>query len=85
MELSLWVRCSGLWQLTDLEKQRRRNLGLCGYCGESGHSTFRCPVAPASRSRPQPASSNRPPPRFARQAVMTFEVSSETEKDDTQE
>ena len=76
---------SGLWQLTDLEKQRRRNLGLCGYCGESGHSTFRCPVAPASRYRPQPASSNRPPPRFARQAVMTFEVSSETEKDDTQE
>jgi hypothetical protein len=73
---------TGAWHLTEVEKARRKALGLCGYCGETGHSISRCPVAPSSRPYP---STNRPPPRFARQAVMTFEVSPDSEKVDTQE
>ena len=80
MELS----ASGFWQLTQAEKDRRKSLGLCGYCGEKGHPTDSCPVAPPGG--PRWLRQNRPPPRFNRQAVMTFEVSPpETEKDNTQE
>jgi hypothetical protein len=77
---------SGFWQLTQAEKDRRKSLGLCGYCGEKGHSTEACPVAPPGG--PRWARQNRPPPRFNRPAAMTFELSSsgaEKEKDDTQE
>ena len=71
---------SGTWRLTATEKERRRILQLCPYCGEKGHSISNCPVAPPGgppRRRPLP-------PNFNRQAVMTFEVSP-PEKDDTQE
>jgi len=31
--------------LTDAEKLRRRTLGLCGYCGGTGHFAITCPLA----------------------------------------
>ena len=70
---------SGFWHLTETEKTRRRNLGLCHYCGERGHSISDCPVAPPGGPRRRP-----PPPNSNRQAVMTFEVS-QPEKDHAQE
>jgi len=48
------------WHLTDAEKQRRRDLGLCGYCGEGGHFRQQCPA--------------RPPPRAERRNMMTVEL-----------
>ena len=75
---------SGVWHLSETEKSRRRALGLCGYCGEKGHGTYSCPVAPPLQN-PRPNRQTRPPPHFNRQ-LMTFDISQpETEKDDTQE
>jgi len=37
---------NGLWQLMQAERDHRRQLGLCGYCGAKGHSPTTCPVAP---------------------------------------
>jgi len=48
------------WQLTETEKQRRRELELCGYCGEGGHYRQHCPA--------------RPPPRTERRNMMTVEL-----------
>ena len=74
---------SGVWHLTEMEKSRRRALGLCGYCGEKGHGIHSCPVAPPLQN-PRPSRQTRPP-QFNRQ-VMTFEISQpETGKDDAQE
>ena len=36
--------------LTDEEKQRRRSLGLCLYCGESGHLVANCPKSSSSKN-----------------------------------
>ena len=33
-------------KLTPQEKERRRILGLCFYCGLKGHTTFTCPLKP---------------------------------------
>lgn len=33
-------------KLTDDEKQRRRKLGLCLYCGTAGHLANTCPTRP---------------------------------------
>ena len=74
---------SGFWHLTELEKERRRSLGLCGYCGEKGHMTYTCPVAPPWGSRHQ-IRSNRVPAQSNQRTVMNFQLS-EPEKDDTQE
>jgi hypothetical protein len=77
----------GLWHLTEAERSRRRTLGLCGYCGEKGHSTYSCPVAPPFRES-RPNRQTRSAPHFNRQAAMTFELSQpdmESEKGDTQE
>ena len=41
------------WHLTPAEKQRRKELGLCNYCGGPGHRAFNCPKAPPSRSQGQ--------------------------------
>jgi Ty3 transposon capsid-like protein len=74
---------SGLWQLTEMEKTRRKNLGLCGYCGEKGHATLACPVAPPGG--PRHLRDNRPP-RFARQTAMNFALTQpESENADAQE
>ena len=37
---------NGLWQLMQVERDHRRQLRLCGYCGAKGHSHTTCPVAP---------------------------------------
>ena len=34
------------FKLTLQEKERRRTLGLCFYCGLKGHNTFTCPFKP---------------------------------------
>jgi hypothetical protein len=41
---------------TDQERERRRNLNLCLYCGEPGHVIRVCPVRPDSRPHPARAS-----------------------------
>jgi hypothetical protein len=77
----------GFWHLTEAERSRRRTLGLCGYCGERGHPTSTCPVAPPFRES-RPSRQNRSVPHSNRQAAMTFELSHpdmESEKDNTQE
>jgi len=64
---------TGAWRLTAREKERRRKLGLCDYCGEKGHSVARCPVCPP------------PTRRFpARKPLLSFELEM-TEKESTQE
>jgi len=67
---------SGLWQLTQAERDRRRQLGLCGYCGAKGHSTTTCPVAPPGG--PKYLRGNRPMPQFNRQ-IMNVELTDETD------
>ena len=73
---------SGLWHLTDAEKLRRRQLGLCNYCGIAGHDVWSCPSIPPRRQQ-------APRPQFVRQAVMSFELPEnpevDSEKDDAQE
>jgi hypothetical protein len=39
----------GAWHITMAEKQRRRDLGLCAYCGKSGHAVHSCPHPPSAR------------------------------------
>jgi 5-methylcytosine-specific restriction endonuclease McrA len=36
--------------LTEAEKQRRNDLGLCVYCGSSDHEIENCNVKPAKRT-----------------------------------
>ena len=47
-------------RLTDEEKQRRRDKGLCLFCGQAGHIATNCPSAGRSSSSP-PSSTSRPP------------------------
>ena len=72
---------SGLWQLTQAERDRRRQLGLCGYCGEKGHSTTTCPVAPPGG--PKYLRGNRPMPQFNRQ-IMNVELTNETDASESE-
>src|SRR5436190_22886770 len=37
----------GRWRLTMDEKLRRKQLGLCDYCGSATHNVFKCPEKPA--------------------------------------
>lgn len=59
--------------LSDAEKQRRREQGLCHYCGGPGHFADACPLAPQNRqtqpsvnalesSNPTPVLSSNPTP-----------------------
>lgn len=58
---------NGVYRLSMKEKQRRRQFGLCDYCGASNHLWRNCPVRPPSRN----------PPRG--QGVMSFEFSAPAE------
>ncbi|XP_048366995.1 uncharacterized protein LOC125440920 isoform X2 [Sphaerodactylus townsendi] len=42
---------------------RRRRLGLCLYCGESGHMVATCPAKPAARMPPPPRATKRSNPK----------------------
>jgi hypothetical protein len=42
-------------RLTPEEKNRRRENGLCDYCGEFGHFKKDCPTRPAPKASPAPA------------------------------
>ena len=42
-------------QLPDVERQRRRDEGLCLYCGNAGHQVTNCPNAPPDRAPPRSA------------------------------
>ena len=69
----------GKWRLTADEKLRRKQLRLCDYCGSAKHDVFNCPDKPVP---------NQPKlPRFARQAEISFEITSPEDplKDNTQE
>ena len=69
----------GRWRLTADEKLRRKQLRLCDYCGSAKHDVFNCPDKPVP---------NQPKlPRFARQAEISFEITSPEDplKDNTQE
>ena len=39
--------------LSDTERQRRRDQGLCLYCGNPGHQAYNCPNAPPNRALPR--------------------------------
>jgi hypothetical protein len=69
----------GRWRLPAEEKLRRKQLRLCDYCGSGQHNVFNCPDKPAP-SQPKL-------PRFARQAEISFEITSPEDppKDNTQE
>jgi hypothetical protein len=69
----------GKWHLAADEKLRRKQLRLCDYCGSAAHNVFNCPDKPAPG---QPKL-----PRFARQAEISFEITSPEDppKDNTQE
>ena len=41
-------------QISTSERERRRTLGLCYYCGQAGHIAPRCPVKPAGSRRSNP-------------------------------
>jgi hypothetical protein len=56
----------GRWRLTAGEKLRRKQLGLCDYCGEATHNVFNCP------DKPTPGQPKLP--RFTRQAEISFEI-----------
>ena len=43
--------------LTDQERKRRRQLGLCNYCGASGHVVLNCPIRPNKKGSTQTAAS----------------------------
>ena len=64
------IGAQGAWQLTAAEKQRRKRLRLCDYCGDAQHDVLSCPLVPRNRT---------PFPRFNRQAVMTYDCVAETE------
>ena len=69
----------GRWRLSADEKLRRKQLRLCDYCASAQHNVFNCPDKPAP---------NQPKlPRFARQAEISFEITSPEDppKDNTQE
>jgi len=67
------LNTTGAWCLTAREKERRRKLGLCDYCGEKGHPVARCPVCPPSTRRFP-----------AHKPLLSFEFET-TEKESTQE
>jgi len=63
---------TGTCRIAAREKERRRRLGLCDYCGGKGHSVPQCPVRPPNRGLP------------ARRPLISFELET-TEKESTQE
>jgi hypothetical protein len=65
------IGANGAWQLTAAEKQRRRRLHLCDYCGDAKHDVLSCTAIPKHRA-PFPS-------RFNRQAVMTYDCVAETD------
>lgn len=69
----------GRWRLPADEKLRRKQLRLCDYCASAKHDVFNCPDKPVP-SQPKL-------PRFARQAEISFEITSPEDplKDNTQE
>lgn len=70
---------NGRWHLAASEKLRRKQLGLCDYCGSAKHNVFNCPDKPAP---------NQPKlPRFARQTEISYDITSSENppKDNTQE
>ena len=69
------------WQLTQAERDRRRQLGLCGYCGAKGHSPTTCPVAPPGG--PKYPRGNRPMPQFNWQ-IINVELTEETDAPDSE-
>jgi hypothetical protein len=62
----------GAWYHTAREKERRRRLGLCAYCGEKGYVIASCTICPPDR-RLQ-----------GRRLLLSFELEV-TEKESTQE
>ena len=64
------INSRGGYRLTQAEKDRRRLNNLCGYCGQSGHSAFNCPVAP-----PMNRPSNNAPRHPQQRVVMNIDVS----------
>jgi len=68
---------NGRWHLAASEKLRRKQLGLCDYCGSAAHNVYNCP------DRPTPTQPKLP--RFARQAEISFEITEDSPKDNTQE
>lgn len=70
---------NGRWHLAATEKLRRKQLRLCDYCGSAAHNVYNCP------DKPTPTQPKLP--RFARQAEISFEITSPENppKDNTQE
>ena len=63
------IGANGAWQLTAAEKQRRKQLRLCDYCADPKHSVLNCHLVPKNRTFF--------PPRFNRQAIMTYDCVAE--------
>ena len=72
---------NGLWQLMQAERDHRRQLGLCGYCGAKGDSPTTCPVAPPGG--PKYPRGNWPMPQFNWQ-IMNVELTDETDAPDSE-
>jgi hypothetical protein len=62
------IGANGAWQLTAAEKQRRKQLRLCDYCGDAKHSILNCHLVPKNRTFV---------PRFNRQAILTYDCVAE--------
>jgi len=63
------INSRGGYRLTQEERDRRRINNLCGYCGQSGHSAFNCPVAP-----PMKRPFHNAPHQQRQRAVMNIDV-----------
>ena len=72
---------NGLWQLTQAERDRHRQLRVCSYCGAKGHSPTTCPVAPLGG--PKYSRGNWPMPQFNLQ-IMNVELTKETDAPDSE-
>ena len=72
---------TGLWQLTQAERDHCHQLGLCGYSGAKGHSPTTCPVAPPGG--PKYLWGNQPMLQFNRQ-IMNVELTGKTAAPDSE-
>jgi hypothetical protein len=75
MEIDNTTKKKTYTPLSKAEKQRRRDLNLCSYCGSADHDVLECDVAPARKQQSINANSilSQHPPTRGNATIFTFE------------